>query len=184
MTELHCYAAGGGDLLWRRSDDDAVHDRLADINVRYARIELPPARLDALASPDEVIEAFRQPLDGLMQNDNFNGLDVTSVQPGQADQAQQHRHLMAAHAHAGTEAHLFIEGQGAFFMQAGQRVYALHCAPGDFIRLPGGLRHWFDMGRQPGFRCIHLYSDPEALALVGDRVDMRGMFSSPQAPAG
>lgn len=184
MTELHCYAAGDGDLQWRAVDRLAVHDRLADINVRYAHVELPAVRLDALAEQDEVIELFRQPLDGLMQKDGFNGLEVATVQFGQSNQAELHRCYMTAHAHAGVEGHLFVEGKGVFFMQAGTDVYALHCAPGDFVRLPGGLRHWFDMGQQPGFRSIRLYSDEGALEIVGDRVDMRGMFPSPQALAG
>lgn len=182
MTELHCYTAGNGRLLWRASEPDALVRRLADINVRYAHVELPTSRLDELADQDEVIEAFRQPLDELMQRDGFVGLEVSMVQHGQPDQADLHRHCMTAHAHAGVEGHLMVEGHGAFFMRAGEDVYALHCAPGDFLRVPGGLRHWFDMGRRPGFRSIRLYDDADALEIVGDGIDMRGMFPPPSAP--
>lgn len=183
MSELYCYAAASSQLQWRATSQDAVADRLADINVRYAHVELPAVRFDSLADQDEVIEAFRQPLDALMQNDGFNGLDVATVQFGQSNQAQLHRQFMTAHAHAGIEGHILVEGSGAFFMQAGTEVYALHSGPGDFIRMPGGLRHWFDMGRQPHFRSIRLYADEGALEIVGDRVDMRGMFPPPQAVA-
>lgn len=183
MTELHCYAVSDGRLQWRATEQNAVSDRLADINVRYAHVELPAVKLDSLAHQDEVIEAFRQPLDALMQNDGFIGLDVSSVQFGQSDQAELHRQLMTAHAHAGVQGYLMVEGRGAFFMRAGAEVYSLYGETGDFVRMPGGLRHWFDMGRRPGFRRIRFYADEQALEIVGDRVDMRGMFRSPQAVA-
>src|SRR5699024_1693632 len=99
MTELHCYAADSGALRWRAVERLAVHDRLADINVRYAHVELPDAGLDALADQGEVIEAFRQPLDELMLRDGFNNLEVAAVQCGQPDQVGLHRQLMSAHAH-------------------------------------------------------------------------------------
>src|SRR5690625_1651386 len=181
MTELHCYAASNGRPLWRANEPEALTRRLADINVRYAHVELPTARLDELADQDEAIEAFRHPLDDLMQHDGFIGLDVSTVQHGQPDQADLHRQFMTAHAHAGVEGHLMVEGSGAFFMRAGDDVYALHSAPGDFVRVPGGLRHWFDMGRRPGFRSIRFYVDADALETVGDGIDMRGMFPPPAA---
>lgn len=181
MTELHYFAATDGRSLSRAAEPDAISRSLADINVRYAHVELPDVALDELADQDEVIEAFRLPLDGIMQEDGFRGLDVFTVQPGQPDQAVLHQQFMQAHAHAGTEGHLLLEGQGIYYMRAGADVYALQCAPGDFIRLPGGLRHWFDMGKQPHFRSIRFYTDGDELEAVGVGADMRGMFALPGA---
>ena len=39
--------------------------------------------------------------------------------------------------------------------------YALLCEKNDLISVPDGTRHWFDMGPEPEFTCIRLFSNPE-----------------------
>lgn len=184
MTTLHCFAARSEQLLSRATETDDIKHRLADLNIRYARIELPAVRLDELADQDEIIEAFRLPLDALMQEEGFVGLDASSVRPNQSDQADLHRQYMTAHAHAGIEGHLLLEGTATFYLRSGHEVHAVHCVPGDYLRVPKGLRHWFDMGKQPSFRSIRLYTRADALETVGIGADMRGLYLLPGTVCG
>ena len=35
------------------------------------------------------------------------------------------------------------------------------CQKNDLISVPNGTRHWFDMGPEPKFTCIRLFTNPE-----------------------
>ncbi|RYD95627.1 MAG: cupin, partial [Sphingomonadales bacterium] len=55
----------------------------------------------------------------------------------------------------------FVEGSGMFYLPAGGRVHLLLCAAGDLIKVPSGLKHWFDMGPAPRFCAIRLFTTPD-----------------------
>ncbi len=179
MTELYCYAADDARLLSRESDRGRIAEKLAGLDVRYEHIELPPGRLDELSQQDEVIEAYRLPLDALMQAGGFTALDVLCVQPDHPHQADLHREFMTEHEHPGIEARLFVEGEGLFFIRSKDRVHGLRCQAGDFISLPARISHWFDMGRSPCFRSIRFFVGPQGGELARGP-DMRGVFPSLQ----
>jgi 1,2-dihydroxy-3-keto-5-methylthiopentene dioxygenase len=42
--------------------------------------------------------------------------------------------------------------------------YAVLCEQGDLISVPAQVKHWFDMGEFPGFKCIRLFTRPEGWA--------------------
>ena len=35
------------------------------------------------------------------------------------------------------------------------------CEQGDLISVPANTPHWFDMGEEPQFKCIRLFTTPE-----------------------
>jgi len=39
-------------------------------------------------------------------------------------------------------------------------VYGIMCMKGDLISVPANTPHWFDMGSNPSFKCIRLFTDP------------------------
>ena len=65
------------------------------------------------------------------------------------------------HVHSEDEVRFFVRGQGLFYLHFQEQVYAVLCQKNDLISVPDGTRHWFDMGPQPRFTCIRLFSNPE-----------------------
>ena len=59
------------------------------------------------------------------------------------------------------EVRFFVEGSGMFYLHANEKVHMLLCEAGDMISVPAGLKHWFDMGPQPRFAAIRLFTTPE-----------------------
>ncbi|MEM2159441.1 MAG: hypothetical protein QXN55_00620 [Candidatus Nitrosotenuis sp.] len=51
------------------------------------------------------------------------------------------------HFHMDVEARWFIEGGGDFYIHFGRPVYKVECSANDFIIIPAGMKHWFDMGQ-------------------------------------
>ena len=63
--------------------------------------------------------------------------------------------------HSEDEVRFFVRGQGLFYLHFGDQVYAVLCQKNDLISVPDGTRHWFDMGPEPAFACIRLFTNPE-----------------------
>lgn len=144
-----------------RRDPDAIRACLAEIDVEYAHLDLPAVDLESDAHQDEVIEAYREDLDALMQRHGFAAVDVLCVTSEHPSLERLRGEFTSEHWHRNHEGRLFVDGRGLFYIRDGGTIYALLCERGDFLSLPAGVSHWFDMGESPAFRSIRLFSDPE-----------------------
>ena len=54
-----------------------------------------------------------------------------------------------------------MEGKGLFNIHKAGKVYAVLCEKGDLIGVPDGTPHWFNMGPQPHFTAIRLFTSKE-----------------------
>lgn len=142
-------------------DPEAIRAHLAEVDVEYDRLDLPAVELDADAHQDEVIEAYRENLDALMQRYGFAAVDVLHVTSEHPSLTRLRCEFTSEHWHRNHEGRLFVDGHGLFYIRGDDAIYALLCGRGDFISLPAGVSHWFDMGERPAFRSIRLFSDPE-----------------------
>ena len=64
------------------------------------------------------------------------------------------------HTHSEDEVRFFVEGSGAFYLRMDGKVHQLVCTQGDLISVPARTKHWFDMGPDPYFCSIRLFTDP------------------------
>jgi 1,2-dihydroxy-3-keto-5-methylthiopentene dioxygenase len=71
------------------------------------------------------------------------------------------RKFLSEHIHGEDEVRFFVEGSGAFYLRIGGKVHQVVCEKDDLISVPAGTRHWFDMGPDPHFCCIRLFSNPD-----------------------
>lgn len=142
-------------------DPEAIRTRLRRVGVEYARLDLPAAELEPDAHQDEVIEAYREDLDRLMQHYGFAAVDVLCVTSEHPSLERLRDEFTSEHWHRNHEGRLFVDGRGLFYIRENGAIYALLCERGDFVSLPAGVTHWFDMGERPAFRSIRLFSDPE-----------------------
>lgn len=67
--------------------------------------------------------------------------------------------FLGEHFHEDDEVWFFLHGHATFVLcgNTDENIYALLCGPGDFICLPAGIRHRFDMGKLPNFRALRFY---------------------------
>jgi len=176
MTQLYCDSVMEHALPLCDSQRAGISARLAAIGVEYAHLALPKVRFGRDAGQDEVIGSYIEPLDRLLSRLDSVELEVTSVAPGHARLARIERELMTGHAHDVAEAQVLVHGGGVLFMRAGNTVFALDCEPGDYVRVPAGLVHWFAMDTRRGFRTIRLFEN-EARPRISQRGhDMRGRY--------
>lgn len=178
MSLLKIYSDKAGRPVYATDDVADIRRSLAGIGALFQRVRLPSTDLDRDANQDEVIEAYRETLDDLMQEHGFAAMDVLTVAGAHPHLSSLHREFMEEHWHRGVEGRLFVAGRGLYYLRARDRIYAVLCGRGDFIGLPAGTSHWFDMGERPSFRAIRLFPSAEGWDAVATGRNMSGQFPS------
>jgi 1,2-dihydroxy-3-keto-5-methylthiopentene dioxygenase len=139
---------------------EPIRDQLGKIGVLFERWQATK-ELDEHASQDEVIEAYRVPIDRLMQRFGFRSVDVISIAPDNPQRAAMRDKFLHEHTHDDFEVRFFVEGEGMFYIRKAGKVYATLCRRGDLISVPAKTTHWFDMGPTPHLKAIRLFTTAE-----------------------
>lgn len=139
---------------------DAIAGELHKIGVRYERWQATQPLSDS-SSHDEIIEAYRDPVDRLMKEYDFRSVDVIAMTPDHPDKVALRKKFLDEHIHSDFEVRFFVEGEGLFFLRANNHVHGILCRPGDLLSVPANMPHWFDMGENPQLKCIRLFTTPD-----------------------
>lgn len=160
MSVLTVFPDSGPDRPEVIRDPADMAERLEAIGVRFERWHAMSPLSDN-AGQDEILEAYRRPVDDLMAEYGFQSADVISLGPDHPDKAALRQKFLAEHTHSDFEVRYFVEGRGLFFLHPDDKVYAVLCEKGDLISVPANTRHWFDLGGEPDLKCIRLFTTPE-----------------------
>jgi 1,2-dihydroxy-3-keto-5-methylthiopentene dioxygenase len=182
MSELRIYdetRPTQAEKVLTRFED--IRDALAAIGVEFERWEASQ-QLDAQASQDEVIEAYRESTDRLMKKYGFQSVDVISLTASHPQKQAMREKFLSEHTHDDFETRFFVEGEGLFNIRKNGKVYATLCRRGDLLNLPANTTHWFDLGPEPQLKAIRLFTTPEGwvATFTGDKIADR--FPKLEAP--
>ena len=155
----------------------AIRSRLDAIGVRFERWTANCDLADD-ADQDAVLSAYRESIDALKEAFGFQSVDVVSLTPDHPDKAAFRQKFLAEHVHDDFEVRFFIDGKGLFYLHVGAEVYAVLCEKGDLISVPANTTHWFDMGENPYFKCIRLFTTPEGWVATFTGSDIANSFPS------
>jgi len=171
MSELRVYSETAGEPARVLTDHADIVRELDKIGVLFERWSAD-RDLDAIATPDEVIEAYREPVDRLMQKYGFQSVDVVSMHPEHPQKEALREKFLHEHTHSDFEVRFFVDGEGLFYIRKNGKVYATLCTRGDLISVPADTTHWFDMGPRPTFKAIRLFTTPEGWVanFTGDKI--------------
>lgn len=156
-------------------DPDAVASALAPLGVRFERWPTH-AGVRAGDDPEQVLAAYRTEIDRLMQAGGYRSADVVSMHPAHPDKAAMREKFLAEHAHAEDEVRFFVDGAGLFTLHVDEQVFEVLCERGDLIGVPAGIRHWFDMGPNPSFVAIRIFTSPDGWAAEFTGSDIASRF--------
>ena len=138
---------------------------LNDIGVQFERWEANQP-LEDDADQEAVMAAYKESIDALSRQYNFQSVDVVALRPDNPKKAEMRQKFLAEHTHADFEIRFFVDGTGLFYLHVGDKVYFVLCEKGDLISVPANTTHWFDMGANPSFKCIRFFTTPDGW--VGD----------------
>jgi 1,2-dihydroxy-3-keto-5-methylthiopentene dioxygenase len=121
----------------------------------------PAEPLPADADNDVLLAAYDADIKRLAEIGGYKSFDVIRMVPDNPKREEMRAKFLDEHIHEDDEVRFFVEGAGMFYLHAGGRVHMLLCEAGDLIKVPAGLRHWFDMGPAPRFCAIRMFTTPE-----------------------
>lgn len=160
MSVLQVFDEAGQSLGPATGDFETIAARLAEQGVQFERWQAT-AELAADARQDEVLGAYRDSIDRLNESYGFNAVDVVALRPDNPQKQEFRQKFLAEHTHADFEVRFFVDGSGLFYLHVGDSVYLVLCEKGDLISVPANTTHWFDMGKDPDFKCIRLFTTEE-----------------------
>ncbi len=174
MSMLRIYNANDTKAKETIENFDAIATRLHGIGVRFERWQANRKLSDGMSN-DEIIAAYRESVDALMKEYSFQSADVVALTPEHPDKKALRAKFLDEHTHSDFEVRFFVDGKGLFYIHQGDKVYGIMCERGDLISVPANTTHWFDMGENPRFKCIRLFTTPEGWVAkyTGDKIGSR-----------
>lgn len=161
MSALTLYdAASGLRHTATTRDGNVITEQLAIVGVQFERWQAA-CEFATDAEPQTVLDAYQASIDRLKQQYGFQSVDVISLKADHPNKQQFREKFLAEHTHSDFEVRFFVEGRGLFYLHVGDKVYAVLCEQGDLISVPANTAHWFDMGENPDFKCIRLFTTEE-----------------------
>jgi 1,2-dihydroxy-3-keto-5-methylthiopentene dioxygenase len=176
MSRLRIFADDAPDTaLAEHTDGDAIAGALDPIGVRFERWDTRP-EIVAGADQDTVLEAYKPEIDRLMAAEGYRSCDVVSMAPDNPAKGEARKKFLDEHTHAEDEVRFFVDGRGLFTLHVGEQVYEILCERGDLIGVPAGTKHWFDMGPEPEFVAVRLFTSPDGWAADFTGTDIAERF--------
>lgn len=144
------------------TDRDAIEEYLNGRGVIFERWEASD-RLSEDATESDVLRVYDHQLAPYMRKHGYQTADVIRVLPSMENLDAVRAKFLDEHTHSEDEVRFFVEGKGAFWFNLGgdEPVFCIVCEAGDFISVPAGVRHWFDMGARPKVTAIRVFSNQE-----------------------
>ncbi|MFZ9271073.1 MAG: 1,2-dihydroxy-3-keto-5-methylthiopentene dioxygenase [Prochlorococcaceae cyanobacterium] len=142
------------------SDGELIQRELDQRGIGFARW---PARaqLGAAASQEEILSAYAPEIARVQASGTYPTVDAIRLTPEHPDRAALRQKFLAEHTHSEDEVRFFVEGRGLFCLHLGGEVLQLLCEQDDWISVPAGTRHWFDMGPEPHFCALRFFNNTE-----------------------
>jgi len=156
------------------SDAALIAAELAPRGVRFQRWEAS-AQLPPGADQAQILTAYAADVARVQEHGSYPTVDAIRLEPSHPDRAALRQKFLAEHTHSEDEVRFFVEGRGLFCLHIGEEVLQLVCEKNDWISVPAGTKHWFDMGPKPAFCALRFFDNPEGwvATFTGDPIASR-----------
>ena len=163
MSRLEIFAAASGRQplpVLACTDAALIAAELAERGIGYerwpARAELP-----AGAAPEQILAAYAPEIARVQASGTYPTVDAIRLTPDHPDRQALRQKFLAEHTHSEDEVRFFVEGRGLFCLHIGDEVLQVLCETDDWISVPAGTKHWFDMGSAPHFCAVRFFENPD-----------------------
>ncbi|AOX20579.1 1,2-dihydroxy-3-keto-5-methylthiopentene dioxygenase [Kozakia baliensis] len=185
MSRLTIYSDDAPDtVLQETANPRTIAETLHPLGIRFERWEapvIPPKD----APTDDILEAYRPYLNGLMGETGAGSADVVRFDANTPNIGAMRDKYLSEHTHSEDEVRFFVHGQGAFVMHIEGKIYSVLCTQGDLISVPAGIAHWFDAGLSPDVVALRVFTDTSGWVAqyTGDEIAKRFPADIPKAAA-
>jgi 1,2-dihydroxy-3-keto-5-methylthiopentene dioxygenase len=132
---------------------------LAPFGIWYRRFE-GTDRLPESPTDQEILEAYREPIEQLKAEGGYVTADVINVRPETPGLDAMLDKFNKEHWHDEDEVRFIVHGRGLFHIHPKEGpVFSIEVIKGDMIRVPRGTHHWFDLCTDRTIRAVRLFQD-------------------------
>ena len=174
MSELTLFSDRSSDVLLHTHDRALIETELKQRGIGFERWPTQ-TQLDPGASQEEILAAYMPDIQRTQARGAYPSVDAIRIQPDHPDRANLRQKFLSEHTHSEDEVRFFVEGQGLFCLHLRDEVIQVLCEACDWISVPAGTRHWFDMGPAPEFCAIRFFCNPSGWVaeFTGDSISER-----------
>ncbi len=142
------------------SDPQKMSEFLETFGIWFRRFE-GSDNLTEDATEDEVLAAYKEPIDELMTSGNYVTADVINITPDIKNLDELLKKFSKEHWHSENEVRFIVGGRGLFHINPPDGpIFSIEMVKGDMINVPKGTHHWFDLCEERTVRAIRLFEDP------------------------
>ena len=157
MTILQIFDESGNAISDPINEITDIQSTLTNNGVLFERWQAEQD-LPAGAEQEMVLSAYQADILKLSDKYKISSTDVVSLTPDHPNKMEFRQKFLAEHIHEDFEIRFFVDGSGLFYLHIEDKVYLVLCEKGDLISVPANTTHWFDMGENPAFTCIRLFT--------------------------
>ncbi len=119
--------------------------------------------LNETDSQETILKAYDHELGPYMKKHGYLSADVINVHKETPNIEAIRGKFLSEHTHSEDEVRFFVDGEGQFFFNLSERkeVFKLLCQRGDFISVPKGVNHWFDLAPKYYVKAIRVFQSQE-----------------------
>ena len=172
MTELRIYTTQAVSVEANRglADNPAPEPLLSTSNaveisaeletrgIKFQRWRSKPD-LEQGAIQEQILTAYASHIASVKSDEGYQTVDMMRVGSNQPDGSTLRQTFLREHQHAEDEVRFFVEGCGLFSLHIADEVLQVNCEANDWIAIPAGTRHWFDMGANPNYCVLRFFKD-------------------------
>ena len=172
MTELRIYATQAVSVEANRgsavtpapeqllSTSNAV-EISAELEIRGIKFQRWPSKpkLEQGATHEQILAAYASLISSVQNNEGYKTVDVMRVWSDQPGGSPLRQTFLKEHHHAEDEVRFFVEGCGLFSLHINDEVLQVSCQANDWIAIPAGTKHWFDMGANPNYCVLRFFKN-------------------------
>jgi len=145
------------------SEKDLLKEKLLEEGIVLDKIDLSPRFSVEDKHNDLVMDYYQGHIDRIKNKFNYACADMTRVSHDSLHAISIRGKNLSEHTHQEDEVRLILEGSILIYVHINENVHIIHCEKGDFIMVPGGVKHWMDIGPSPNFACIRWYNSKSGL---------------------
>jgi 1,2-dihydroxy-3-keto-5-methylthiopentene dioxygenase len=137
----------------------AISAALAPLGIWFRRFE-GSDELAGDATDQQILDAYREPIEKLKAEGGYVTADVINVKPETPGIEGMLNRFNKEHYHDEDEVRFIVHGSGLFHVHPPEgEVFSIEVVKGDMIRVPRGTHHWFDLCTDRTIRAIRLFQD-------------------------
>ena len=111
---------------------------------------------------ETILKAYEHELGPYMKKHGYQSADVINVHRDTPNVEELRGKFLKEHTHSEDEIRFFVDGSGYFWFHFNDGTIArLNCVKGDFLSVPHGFKHWFDLAPHYFVKAIRIFSNKE-----------------------